>query len=49
MEKRRLRNIEVSPKYPNVVPIPALDKIPVHGHRGFSEQQGNSMANWGKK
>ena len=27
----------------------ALDKIPVHGHRGFSEQQGNSMANWGKK
>ena len=27
----------------------ALDKIPVHGQRGFSEQQGNSMANWGKK
>ena len=27
----------------------ALEKIPVHGHRGFSEQQGNSMANWNKK
>ena len=27
----------------------ALDKIPVHGHRGFSEQQGNSMVNWNKK
>ena len=27
----------------------ALGKIPVHGHRGFSEQQGNSMANWNKK
>lgn len=27
----------------------ALNKIPVHGHRGFSEQQGNSMANWNKK
>ena len=26
-----------------------LDKILVHGHRGFFEQQGNSMANWGKK
>ena len=27
----------------------ALDKILVHGHRGFFEQQGNSMANWGKQ
>ena len=27
----------------------ALEKIPVHGHRGFSEQQGGSMTNWGKK
>lgn len=27
----------------------ALEKIPVHGYRGFSEQQGNSMANWNKK
>lgn len=27
----------------------ALDQIPVHGHRGFCEQQGGSMANWGRK
>ena len=27
----------------------ALDNIPVHGHRGFVEQQGGGMANWGKK
>ena len=27
----------------------ALEKIPAHGHRGFSEQQGGSMTNWGKK
>lgn len=27
----------------------ALEKIPVHGHRGFVEQQGSSMANWSKK
>lgn len=27
----------------------ALDQIPVHGHRGFVEQQGGGMANWGKK
>ena len=27
----------------------ALDKIPVHGHRGFVEQQGSSMKNWNRK
>lgn len=27
----------------------ALEKIPVHGHRGFVEQQGNSMRNWNRK
>lgn len=27
----------------------ALNQIPVHGHRGFVEQQGGGMANWGKK
>lgn len=27
----------------------ALAKIPVHGHRGFVEQQGSSMANWDRK
>ena len=27
----------------------ALSRIPVHGHRGFVEQQGSSMKNWGKK
>ena len=27
----------------------ALEKIPVHGHRGFVEQQGSSMANWNRK
>lgn len=42
MEKRRLRNIEVSP-----IGIGCMGFS--HGHRGFSEQQGNSMANWGKK
>jgi len=27
----------------------ALTQIPVHGHRGFVEQQGSSMANWNRK
>ena len=27
----------------------ALDQIPVHGHRGFVEQQGGGMKNWGRK
>ena len=27
----------------------ALSQIPVHGHRGFVEQQGSSMANWNRK
>ena len=27
----------------------ALEKIPVHGHRGFVEQQGSSMKNWDRK
>ena len=27
----------------------ALDRIPVHGHRGFVEQQGSSMRNWDRK
>lgn len=27
----------------------ALSQIPVHGHRGFVEQQGNSMTNWNRK
>ena len=27
----------------------ALDQIPVHGHRGFVEQQGSSMRNWNRK
>ena len=27
----------------------ALDRIPVHGHRGFVEQQGSSMKNWDRK
>lgn len=27
----------------------ALEKIKVHGHRGFTEQQGSSMKNWDKK
>ena len=27
----------------------ALSEIPVHGHRGFVEQQGSSMANWNRK
>ena len=27
----------------------ALSQIPVHGHRGFVEQQGSSMADWGRK
>lgn len=27
----------------------ALALIPVHGHRGFVEQQGSSMANWNRK
>lgn len=27
----------------------ALEKIPVHGHRGFVEQQGSSMRNWNRK
>ena len=27
----------------------ALDEIPVHGHRGFVEQQGSGMANWSRK
>ena len=27
----------------------ALAEIPVHGHRGFVEQQGGSMANWNRK
>ena len=27
----------------------ALEKIPVHGHRGFVEQQGSSMKNWNRK
>ena len=27
----------------------ALDAIPVHGHRGFVEQQGGGMANWSRK
>lgn len=27
----------------------ALQKIPVHGHRGFVETQGGSMAGWGKR
>ena len=26
----------------------ALDQIPVHGHRGFVEQQGSSMKNWNR-
>lgn len=27
----------------------ALDKIEVHGYRGYDETQGGSMSNWGKK
>jgi len=27
----------------------ALDQIPVHGHRGFVEQQGSTMKNWDRK
>ena len=27
----------------------ALERIPVHGHRGFVEYQGGGMANWGRK
>ena len=27
----------------------ALERIPVHGHRGFVEQQGSSMKNWNRK
>lgn len=27
----------------------SLASIPVHGHRGFLEQQGSSMANWNRK
>jgi hypothetical protein len=27
----------------------ALAQIPVHGHRGFVEQQGSSMRNWDRK
>lgn len=27
----------------------ALNKIQVHGHRGFVEQQGSSMRNWNRK
>ena len=27
----------------------ALEKIPVHGHRGLVEQQGSSMKNWNRK
>ena len=27
----------------------ALNKIHIYGHRGFSEQQGSSMANWSRK
>ncbi len=27
----------------------ALSRIPVHGHRGFVEQQGSSMKSWDKK
>ena len=27
----------------------ALNQISVHGHRGFVEQQGSSMANWNRK
>ncbi len=27
----------------------ALNEIPVHGHRGFVEQQGSSMTNWNRK
>ena len=27
----------------------ALAQIPVHGHRGFVEQQGGGMKNWGRK
>ena len=27
----------------------ALEQIPVHGHRGFVEQQGSSMKNWNRK
>ena len=27
----------------------ALEQIPVHGHRGFVEQQGSSMRNWNRK
>lgn len=27
----------------------ALDEIPVHGHRGFVEQQGGGMTNWNRK
>ena len=27
----------------------ALEAIPIHGHRGFVEVEGGSMADWGKK
>ncbi len=27
----------------------ALEQIPVHGHRGFVEQQGSGMRNWNRK
>lgn len=27
----------------------ALDLIPIHGHRGFVEQQGSTMAEWNRK
>lgn len=27
----------------------ALKQIPVHGHRGFVEQQGSGMRNWNRK
>lgn len=27
----------------------ALDQIPVHGHRGFVEQQGSSMKHWSRQ
>ena len=27
----------------------ALAKIPMHGHRGFVEQQGSNMTNWNRK
>ncbi len=27
----------------------SLDRLDIHGHRGFSEYQGGDMANWGRK